>query len=81
VEDVCPRNCTLSEMICATHACGGVSVHCIVLRWKEPAMEGTVEEQEIPTSETDADVHAFLNQHEGEITRILEELNIRCITN
>jgi hypothetical protein len=37
------------------------------------AMEGTVEEHEIPTSETDADVHVFLNQHEDEITRILEE--------
>jgi hypothetical protein len=36
-------------------------------------MEGTVEEHEIPTSETDADVHVFLNQHEGEITKILEE--------
>jgi hypothetical protein len=36
-------------------------------------MEGTVEEYEIPTSETDADVHVFLNQHEGEIERILEE--------
>jgi hypothetical protein len=34
-------------------------------------MEGTVEEYEIPTFETDADVHIFLNQHE--ITRILEE--------
>jgi hypothetical protein len=36
-------------------------------------MEGTVEEYEIPTSETDADVHVFLNQSEDEITRILEE--------
>jgi hypothetical protein len=35
------------------------------------AMEGIMEEHEIPTSETDADV--FLNQHESEITRILEE--------
>jgi hypothetical protein len=36
-------------------------------------MEGTVEEYEIPKSETDADVHVFLSQNEDEITRILEE--------
>jgi hypothetical protein len=45
-----------------------------------------VEEHEIPTSETDADVHVFLNQQEAEIQRILEEplivtgeLNIRLL--
>jgi hypothetical protein len=37
------------------------------------AMEGTVEEYELPTSETDADIHIFLNQNEDERTRILEE--------
>ena len=37
------------------------------------AMDGTVEEHEVPTSETDADIHVFLEQHEDEITRILEE--------
>ena len=37
------------------------------------AMEGTVEEHEIPTSENDVDIHVFLNQSEGEITRIPEE--------
>jgi hypothetical protein len=39
------------------------------------AMEGTVEEHEIPKSEIDADVHVFLNQNqrESEIKRILEE--------
>jgi hypothetical protein len=36
-------------------------------------MQGAVEEHELPTSETDADVHAFFIQHEAEITRILEE--------
>jgi hypothetical protein len=36
------------------------------------AMEGTVEEHEITTA-GDADVYVFLNQHEGEITRFLEE--------
>jgi hypothetical protein len=36
-------------------------------------MEKAVEKHEIPTSETDADVHVFLDQHEDEITRILEE--------
>jgi hypothetical protein len=36
-------------------------------------MEGTVEEHEIPTPETDADVHVLLNQNEDEITRILKE--------
>jgi hypothetical protein len=34
-------------------------------------MEGTVEERD--TDVGNADVHVFLNQHEGEITRILEE--------
>jgi hypothetical protein len=68
VEDVCPHNYTLSEMMYATPACGGVSARYIVRRWKEPWKE-----YEIPTSETDADVHVFLNQHEGEIERILEE--------
>jgi hypothetical protein len=35
VEDVCPRNYTLSEMTYATPAYGEVSVRYIVRRWKE----------------------------------------------
>ncbi len=36
-------------------------------------MEGTVEEHELPTSETDADLNVFLDQHEDDIMRIMEE--------
>jgi hypothetical protein len=39
-------------------------------------MVGTVEEIEIPTSESDVDVHVLLDQHEDDITRILEKLLI-----
>lgn len=37
------------------------------------AMNGVVEEREIPTSETDSDVNVFLQQHEDDITQILNE--------
>ena len=37
------------------------------------AMEGVVEEYDIPTSETDVDLHVFIDQHEDDITRILDE--------
>ena len=37
------------------------------------AMEGAVEEHEIPTSETDVDIHVFLNRHEEDIRRLLED--------
>jgi hypothetical protein len=36
-------------------------------------MDGVVEEHEIPTSETDADVHVFIDEHEDDIRRIVEE--------
>ncbi len=36
-------------------------------------MEGTVEEHELPTSETDSDLNVFLDQREDDITRILED--------
>ena len=37
------------------------------------ALDGVVEEFEIPTSETDVDINVFLEQREDEITRVLEE--------
>ena len=37
------------------------------------AMAGVVEEYEIPTSETDVDLHVFLNEHEDSISTILGE--------
>ena len=40
----------------------------------QTAMEDTVEEHVTPTSETDVDIDAFINQHEDDITRTLEDV-------
>ena len=36
-------------------------------------MDGTVEEHDIATSGIDADINVFIDEHEDDITRILEE--------
>ena len=40
---------------------------------RRTAMDGTVEENDIPTSETDVDIHVFLEEHEDEIRSRLED--------
>ena len=37
------------------------------------AVDGVVEEHEIPTLESDIDLHGFMDVHENEILRILEQ--------
>ena len=58
---------TLNDTVC--DICTRKNQHANV----RTAIGGIVEEQEIPTLETDSDLHIFMDQHENEIMQSLEQ--------